>query len=477
MNSPSSTPRQGSLGKGYTLPLILLLLIIGGLAFYSQFWTNTRAPSGGKKEEQGALVCRFTTPQAVWGDPARGKNWNEIEKGNHGHYDFPFENPSDQKGELTLNDVNCACSGIKVALLPDEAWSQWQESRKNDGAVDAPGVSAWVRLLKGGESPKSVPVTAASETIQPAFELPPKAKGVLRVTWDGRGSPGSDLGLVPVLMARPVGGDIKSARVQSVRVALRMVWPVQFLYPPGGLKVARLGPQGQRSVEFFAWSATRSKASLEVTDDPPLLTVEQHPLSDKETKALQDRLHKEEKWATEVKVAWKITATLREEAEVGGKLIQHNMGPFHRAIPVAVDGVRMDGNTPVLTGSVASAIEVGEEKERGAVDLGPFDAKDRVRKQVFLWSDKSAELEYVSPAEFPGLKLNPRDAEDFKVKLIAEPEESTETRARWRLEVEVPPGTITGAFPETAAIYLRLKGTPPRLIRIPVQGTLRTSTK
>jgi len=444
----------------YLFALALLILIIGGLAWLTQQMPNwrTRIPKPGPEaaKEKAPVVCRFPVTRAVW--HPEWKNYaREYEKGQHGHYDFPFENPSDQEGEIGLFQVNCACSSILATLTPAASWDRWTELRKTEPAVDLPAEAAsWVGLIREEDTSKT---PSAAQPTQTSLTLPPRCKGVIRLTWDGKGSPGEFQRLLPRLWAQPKG-NTKERLFLELEVIARIAGPVQF--HPHRIELGDIGV-GDSAVgnTIYVWSATRKDPKIEFTDIPPLFQVSKRALDAKEIKALQERILEEEKYTSDILFAWALTPKVFERREVDGKIHLHDLGPFSHPIGVTVDDEPLD-NGPHVTGVVRSDIVIGEERDRGRVDLGTFDPARGSGRKVILWSDAKAKLTYER-----------HDPTELNIKLTHLDKESTDRRNKWLLEVSVPPDALVGPFPEKSAVYLRLQGTPTRLIRVPVVGTAK----
>src|SRR5437870_1733415 len=80
----------------YVLPGILFVFVVGAIAWITQFMPNWRVKTDTQPaaNTSGAMI-KFTFNRAVW-DPDDDKYALEMEPGQDGHFDFPFENTSDQ---------------------------------------------------------------------------------------------------------------------------------------------------------------------------------------------------------------------------------------------------------------------------------------------------------------------------------------------------------------------------------------------
>lgn len=460
MDAPKTKSRTS-----YYVAGILFALIIGGLAFVIQFLPNWRTQTinsdPAEKKRSGPGVCRFTTTRGIW-DKAEKDYLKEIEKKDRGHFDFSFDNPSDDEGEMGLFLVNCACSAVLVGFPSEEAWSSWTESLKSDPAAPLPenAVSTWTRLIKEDEVGK---VTSSDHAVQPVVKLPPRCKGVVRLAFEGKGEGGANLRLNPRIWVQPAGYP-KERFIATFEVGVRVTNPI--LYFPMQLKLGSIAPGGQASAECFVWSATRPKAEVRFRDEKPLFEVSVRPLNEKEKLDLKQTIAKEEKFLTNVQSAWAVTVTVHEEKKTAdGKLVQHDLGPFLHNLRFQVDEEPFEQG-PDITGTIASDIEVGEIKDRGRVDLGTFDPERGTERRLYLWSDGKVKLAYER-----------HEPSEIKVKFTHLVKESSPKRNKWQLDVTVPRDSIFGTFPEQSAVYLRLHGPTSRLIRLPVVGTAKLTRR
>src|SRR4051794_12839324 len=105
-----STPSLKKITTSYVVPLILLVLIVGGIAWVTQNHRRWWVP---KSHSGQAVTLAFKHPVALlhprptskkegpkWED--QPDNFKEIEVGSHAYYDFPFSNAADSEVEVRL---------------------------------------------------------------------------------------------------------------------------------------------------------------------------------------------------------------------------------------------------------------------------------------------------------------------------------------------------------------------------------------
>lgn len=444
-----SVPAKDSLMPRWLIPGLLFVAIVGGLAWFTQQLPNWRARRGTTTPPPDAkkaptLVCRFFYNQPVW-DKEVPAYILEYERGEKGHCDFAFENPADLAGEMGLLRSSCDCSSILVAFPPTEAWEKHVAALRADMALMQP-LEDW-------------PWTTLKEDAHEGVPLPPKAKGILRVTWKGRKAPGERLNLMPSVWHQPKG-DMKQRQITDLLVPIVMTHPV-VVHPPK-VDLGVLGIGETRQGKFLAWSPTRTDLELAFAADPEgLVEVTTRPLTAAEREEFRKDLYTKGEKLTRLRSAVEVNVTVHEQRQVGKRLYQLDLGPFARPLNLLVDGFQVEGlPSPYVVGTVRGEVEVGSGTDQGKVNLRTFASKNGVRETVVLWTDPKVKLQMVS-----------HHPETVDVKLEPRPTESTARKAKWIMEVRVPPNVQFGPFAEDAGVLLRLQGPQPRQIRIPIIGT------
>ena len=430
-------PRKSSPWR-YILPGVLFVVVVGVIAWVTQFMPNWRkkdGPSGPQSGNAPVALIKFPFLRAVWDrdDPDYAL---EQERGSGGRFDFPFENSSStQAAELGLYKRSCDCSHLEVCLTSPAEWERYQGEIVSDPLKAKPGDWTWHKINEGDTT---------------GFEVPAGGKGFIRVVWDGRKEIGSRLRLTVDVWHQPKGKPRERPLPDKLEVPILMAAPVMFA--PPRLSLGNLGPNDSAVGEFDIWTSTRDEFDLKFADTSnPLIVQEITPVSKEECRQLENRMRKEGDVNSRIRKAHRVKVTVREKA--GEK--QLDQGPFYHAINFVLDGETISG--PLVVASIKGDIIVGNLEDRGRADLKTFRAKDGAARDLSLWTDSQLVLEHEShtPAT-------------LEVKL--EKKETTGNRAKWLLKVTVPPNTHFGPFTEESVIILRTLTTPPRFLRIPVAG-------
>jgi hypothetical protein len=446
------TPRseRGSLTRT-VLPALLVVAIIGGIAWVTQYmpsWRTGRQQikddgSGPPASTQRAIHFAQTSP--VWDkdDPEYILEW---ERGVKGHYDYVFTNKSDEPVELGLEYSACDCSSVTIAsTTSSEEWQAYQQEKIGRGPGDEPAGkgSSWSKPLQVPlKDPKSFVV------------VPAKANGVARLSWESRKQTGNKLELRIRFWMQPQGKPSLKNLSENIDTPVLIVPPI--VYREERLDLGAIGGQEFNRAEFLCWSSTRPSVNLTVptpADDPNFVCTAT-PLSAESVKAIEKRL-RGDGVNTRIKVGFRVSVAVYEQRK--GKIL--DQGPFQRRVPLFVDGEPQDPQGPLVVGQVRGEVQIGTGDDQGKVQLKTFRVSDGTRTVIGLRAPRGTEL-----------KLESHQPSYLQVKLLPDGKDTTGTRARWRLEVTVPPNTPAGPLPEDGAIILRTLGTPPRFIRVPVLG-------
>ncbi|MCI0376344.1 MAG: hypothetical protein L0215_01930 [Gemmataceae bacterium] len=428
----------------YVLPGVLFVVIVGGIAWVTQFMPKTRSASNSPDPvpEPGKPVIRYHFTRVTWN--AKDEEYvNETEQVK-GSFEFPFENITDSAAELGAFNVACDCSYVEVALVER---SEFEPHAKNLAAAPLEAKAGNWQWQKLTRDPKQKPQKDEVQSVV----VPAKASGFVRIKWDPHNKPpGSKLQLGVDVWSGPEG-NLRQRRADRLEVPIIIVAPL--LFQPGRVNIGQLDTGHAVFAEFTLWSATRSQIDVKLankTEDKlvvPVIT----PFTVEERQALQTRLRKED-MGGRVKAAFLLRVHVKEQ--VGDK--QLDQGAFYRIIPLLVDGAPLEPS-PLLVGTVKGVVDVAGSENRGRIQLGSFPAKDDFTKIVSLLAHKNIKLKHEST-----------DPSTLVVKL--QKKELTGERQRWQLDVTVPANSILGQFAEHSAVVLKTSDDPPRFIRIPVLG-------
>jgi hypothetical protein len=488
--APPTGPGRGRLVSRVILPLVLFVVMVGGIAWVTQYvpWRGRPAAPSEKSEPPSYLQFDQTVSKwdakdspylrgSVWlkvaqGEPTAAEKAafirvlppfkegekrpedmdnnelkalaaqglamyvKEFETMQGGTYEFPFSNPSDQELEVGVHDLSCTCSSVEICLLDA------QQSAARD----------WKKLTK-------------SET--QGIVVPPRARGVTRVLWSPRERQLDKVALTVQLWSQPKGQPRARGKDAVLQTAIRIVPPVQADVP--GIRFRPIEAKSSSEGSFWCWTSTRADAKklrVLAEKDDPCFVFSVEPADEKERLALQDQL-----WPLShelIKKAWRVRVTVFEERQ--GK--QMDMGSFSRPLSLFLDDEKEPQGGPILKGLVSSEVQVGTGvgSNENKIDLGLFymDKGYHNRDPIKLRTEPGVVLKFVEEESYPPF---------LKVRLSRNPKGSTARRDVWSLHIEIPSraegNEFSGPLPENSAIVLirEQPGSPPRRIRILVEGT------
>lgn len=439
--------------------LAVVAVVVGGLTYLLQY-TNSPVTGGGGVVGPSGPVAQLTIPLKIveWGEAA------EFEVNATGHYDFWYHNAENAVMNVGLADKNCVCSQVELCqLTPSEAerFLAWS------AATHVLTAAAWQPVL--GHYPTSVAghlwdaallehFSESSPRWQPLTKdsapvgVRPGAIGQIRLSW--KGDKQDALRLSAVLTNRHADQPAGPPALPRLEIALAFVPAVRIL--PPSITLADLPARGTAEAEFVAWSSTRPHFTLNAKTEPahPCVEVAVAPLS------AADR----ERWAPMLKSRVKSGYLVRVKVhERRSEKEQLDLGPFRNKLELVTDAAAEPLHVE-LTGNVRGEVML-EGSTNGRLALGSFPARVGTRKQFLL------------VAENPGAELldevvvEPPEAGYLIVKLEKDKQASGGGRAQWLLSVQVPPGRTAGTLPRGTAVLLKIQGTPPRRLRLPITGT------
>jgi hypothetical protein len=240
-------------------------------------------------------------------------------------------------------------------------------------------------------------------------------------------------------------------------------------------KEVDIGPLGLRDLEngkrvmIACWSASRPSFHLKAEkfrernpESDPVEVGEPERLTGAQLRRLAElrKMH-----ALEPRSGYRIPVTLRAKAPDGTPF---ELGHFRRFVKLTSDDPGIEPVEVRVGGQVQGDVTVGDGKERGMIDLGPFPRGRGARGSIVLHTDsKDLELE-LDAARVPSY---------LKASFPAKAEETSSGHRMWVLRVEVPRDEARGEFPRSedpvyrdSAIYVKTNESPRRSIRIPVVG-------
>lgn len=462
------SPQNRSLLR-YAVSLVLLVLIIGGIAWVTQYlprWTKTKPASPAPGASNANKLLKFERDVAQWSNVKRDSEAPEkesyrhrdYEPGQKGYYDFPFRNISGDEVEVVFYMSSCDCASVQVCALPGEDLDRAIKAiaEKPADPIQYGTEPSWTDLLKQADWEKLSKDARDGKRLL----VKPNDGGVVRVRWVAKAA-GQEMNVRPSVAFRKPG----EARIsgQTLGVPLMVALPVRF-HPPrkhvGGLTAGK-----KVTEEFFAWSSTREKLDLKLAAaNDPLFETSLSPLSPKECEDLEstlknDPLFSASKLQPRVLSAQRVSITVHESR--GGQ--QLDLGSFFRKLDVTLDGIpQRDIPGPEIVGRVHGDIVIGGADDQGRVRFKEFNARIGASKTVEISADSRWKLETFK-----------QDPAWINVNLTKDTRQEDPKRTIWQLEVVVPENTPAAhSFEEPNAVILRIPGTPDRFVRIPIEGHL-----
>jgi hypothetical protein len=460
-NQLSNPPARAKSPLRYAVPLILFVLIIGGLAWLLQNMPAWRArPPVAAPQKGPEVVVQFTHQvgenfiMAMWEVPSekmlkqKGDKETkpppvyerEMEPGSEGRYLFPFQNVTQQAAELGMAAKSCDCANLHVAVISKDEWQQLNEAVRKDPGQDMAENPSWTWQALENSQDRGV-------------ILPADAVAVLRMTWHNRRPVGDKLNLHVNLWGKQAG----ATKLQRLTLGVPAVSAAAVRANLDRVSVGVLGPDSVAKAVFLVWSPTRAQLPLtfeEQTRDG-LFAIDPQPLDKAACLALQDKLRDQE-MNTRVLAGYRVTVTVHEHK--GDRWL--DQGHFLRAIAVHLPDAAEEISPLLVTGVVQGPVKIGGLDDQGKINLKSFQAREGTRKVIFLWTNHKTKL-----------VLQDKQPAALQVKLNKSGKETTPEQ-KWVLEVTVPPNQLFGPVTEENAVILRseTQAAPPRQIRIPLLG-------
>jgi hypothetical protein len=475
--------RSGSYTVQVLIALVVLIGIVGGVTFISQYQTDDGAPSAPSPSPSATASTErkpLSYPHDLW-FPITQKKWEPASEGDFerkvpGHYDFWFENRNAVPIELGIKSKSCKCAELALCILSPEESKRYQ-AWANFAAVDQTvagfrgTVGALCQLAMQDEKiPEIMGARLTWMEKPPDLEkgiyvdrqdknptiLAPGGAGILRLNWGGNKAV-STAEKLSVRLWMECPEDPKRQR-SEVGIELPLSFVTVLRVHPSEVNLDEFRQGDVKKAEFFCWSSLDGYFPLKVEEirRDPSVECAWERLSHEDCQRIAATSPESRVRAF---CGYKVTLTVHERLS---DAVQMPLGPFTRKVLLS-SRPGMDDVGITLTGTVRGDVMVGSEEDQGKINLGSFNANTGIQKTVRLTTLTNAmelQLDRVEPPTIDYLKV--------KFKRVAGA--SSEGQTRWELCVEVPAGSPPGALPFDCAVYLKSPGKSVRDIRIPVSG-------
>jgi hypothetical protein len=453
---------------------VALLVVVGlvfGIAFFWQYLSGTTAdPNKGGTPlppvSSGAeMPLQFPETIVEWHPESAG----QFELHTVGYHDFWFSNPHDVPVTVRIHLVNCKCAKVEACPLATDAAAQvrrWQIAAGLFPALQVHGglLSVLPQLVVDDTVMRAalgvkLNWTLLDGTPNSYIRAEPKNAGVVRVYWEAK-----ELGLKRVVAELETQAETGSSRALTrprLEVPTQLVPPVDFDPKGPPIAVGDLGNRESREVSFWCWSPSRAAFNLSAQVlgrgrlPDPCFVCSIRPMTDAEREEVAASQR------TRVVSGYRVAVVVHERVSDKQQL---ELGPFMRRVALTSDP-DVDLSGPLLKGVVRGQVQVGTPEDDDKIDLKSFPSERGVMREVPVAVDPGAEL--LS-------EVIERDPDFLKAELIEKQKAREGSGSLWMLRVEVPPNTAFGSLPFQSAIYLTLRGNPPRRVRIPVSGNAYT---
>ena len=467
---PAPPAQQGSGRKVFTqmvLPVVILVVVVGGITFVAQFGINRNPPPPPPKE-RSKIPLKFDNQkvepggvfvQALW-DPADPSYAVELEsKKGGGQYFFLCHNPNQAPAELGFKKKSCRCARLEVCGLTAE------EARTLNTPLGPLGQRGMLHLINAGFGgsdavSKYLKREVAWENLDDArhkddgFIIDPGTAALVRMSWKPP-ERGESHFRHTVDLWMQMKDTARSRRELQLLTEIAFTPGVRS-YPDGIEVNDWTGDKAEG--EFRCWSATRAHFDLAAQADP-CIEVKTTPLTWKECDTLEKDVRDGLLLPTRVLFGYRVHVTVYQR----GKKDQLEQGHFERWIHLkskevpGIAGVKVSGYLP-------ADVVVGEGKEgdKGKIILGNFRVALGKKKSVILLTNPGVEL----LSQQDQIEKMPRYLE---VKLSRMKSPGAGDKSSWKLDLKVP-SNPAGDWPPNSAIVLRVKhpDQSKRRVRIPI---------
>jgi hypothetical protein len=429
---------------------IVSTLIIAATAYVVAVAVNNRLHSSDTQPEDPAAFLVLK----------ENKDFVTTEAGVEGSRELAIQNQAERPLAISLESTDCTCVRAYLCLAP--------ENRKGADAKEMPRRGSdlsltWQELEKRGKS----------------CTIPPKAHGILRLTWK------TPIVGEHVFWANFLVEDGPNQGNRRVEVPVRLVESVSLRAEQDlTARMVDVGSMrdGQKcSASFVCFSQTRDEFSITAAppqDDPHAEYAAPQTLASKELQALSEKLK------LSVRAAYRVGVTIHEH--VGKQRL--DIGPFHRMVAWKIDvPADLPGHqlTAHVDGTVHGEVWLKTPEGKAFIDLGTIKPSDSKSVLVTLLS-RDPQLSLTVDEE-QTLNIVKVELLDGKVGTKSDTSKTWQVRVQFRWE-----SFFRGPFPnpdrpgyESAALCSAVfritrqgatsaKDQSPRRLLVPIRGNVRS---
>lgn len=391
---------------------------------------------------------------------------------------FWFQNVHPFPVRVSVLARSCtSCTSARIAVLPQDAANELFRTNVLAEPSAAHAVGLFPGLVPAGALPvpdltgviAAAGLTKAIQWKEFDFDrhdefadIPPGSPD--RPTWGvfQFGIKVSSLG--PVSRSVRVGLQAGKASYQEVNFTVYLSGVKPFMATPETVTVGEVQEDGSPiGKEFIYWSSTREanelpKPELSIPPNDPLIALGE-PVRMTPTE-LEDFSRERSRTSTEglafvVRSGWRVPVTVLPKLPADGP--GRDIGPFEKVIGVIGPGP--DPGRVTVKGTITGLVSL---KDGSNLKFGTIEGRTDTTRPVTLTSPKiDLDIEPV-PDEFRPVSL----------KVEVGPASTNGARREWSMRVTIPANSGLGDLPADSAVVLRTKEPKPRLIRIPIQGTI-----
>ncbi len=478
------TLTQVILPIGIFAGLIYFLTIVSQRTNPTKEVVKTETPVVNSNRVPGEPPLRFAYLEARFNPEDRvlkhfQTDW-EIDQ--QGHFDFWFWNPHHEQVNVYLDSKSCTCTGASIAAIPDPMLTNYLHA----ACLNALPLSPFPLLPLALETTKMMnslqwetfDLNQQSQTYVIPGSLPNHRQfGIFRMTWKRKALNDTQNPFTTIRSKLTLQLPNTSGVNRDLSAVIRVLPSVHAMVvgsPNPVLDIGDVQPNQKIVKEIVCFSTTRRELELKTTLFPQdssdsascIQVLTPVKMSEKE---IQDwsRSEKDVPFEKLIRCAYRLQVIISEnrETEENGKkkLIRMDMGPFEKYLQITqFGGGELDKQVLRIFGVVRGEIAVlGGIDERDVINLGKsitpsIGAFKRVEISTVNTNLELSIVPNLTVPEFVTAKLD-------APKIVG-------SKKRWILSVTLPPGKLFGNLPLRSGITLQTNDSPPKKIRIPIQG-------